>query len=64
MIRALKAYDDDSLMVIEDSSFVTDMVPGKNYTSEEKAMAFTERKPDLIFGIQKPGFPPIIEAKL
>lgn len=53
-----------TVMVIEDFSFVTDMVPGKNYTSEEKAMAFTEPKPDLIFGIQKPGFPPIIEAKL
>ena len=64
IIRILQAYDDDGLMVIEDCPFVKDMVPGKNYTSEEKAMGLTEPKPDLTYGIQKPEFPPTIEAKL
>ena len=64
IIRILQAYDDDGLMVIVDCPFVKDMVPGKNYTSEEKAMGLTEPKPDLTYGIQKPEFPPIIEAKL
>ena len=64
IIRILQAYDDDGLMVIEDCPFVKDLVPGKNYTSEEKAMGLTEPRPDLTYGIQKPEFPPTIEAKL
>ena len=64
VIASLKAYDDDGLMVIEDCPFVRDMVPGKNYTSEEKAMGLTDPKPDLTYGIQKPEFPPILAPKL
>ena len=64
IIRMLQAYDDDGLMVIEDCPFVKDMVPGKNYTSEEKAMGLTDPKPDLTYGIQKPEFPPVLTTKL
>ena len=64
IIRMLQAYDDDGLMVIEDCPFVKDMVPGKNYTSEEKAMGLTDPKPDLTYGIQKPEFPPILTTRL
>ena len=64
MIRMLQVYDDDGLMVIEDCPFVKDMVPGKNYTSEEKAMGLTHPKPDLTYGIQKPEFPPVLTTRL
>lgn len=64
IMRILQAYDDDGLMVIKDCPFVKELVPGKNYTAEEKAMGLTEPRPDLTYNIQKPEFPPTIEAKL
>lgn len=64
IMRILPAYDDDELMIIEDCPYVKELVPGKNYTAEEKAMGLTKPRPDLTYGIQKPEFPPTIEAKL
>ena len=44
--------------------FVQDMILGKNYTFEEKAMSFTDPKPDLTHGIQKPEVSPISTTRL
>ncbi|KAL9062712.1 MAG: hypothetical protein Q9161_009756 [Pseudevernia consocians] len=49
IIRILQAYDDDGLIVIEDCSFIKDLISGKNYTAEEKAIGLTEPRPDLTY---------------
>ena len=45
-------------------SLVKNIILGKNYTSEEKAMGLTDPKPDLTHGIQKPEVSPIPTTRL
>ena len=57
LVSICREYDDDGLEILEDCQFVKALVPGKDYTSEEKAMGITDPKPDVTFGLRKPEFP-------
>ena len=57
LISILREYEDDGLEMIEDCQFVKSLVPGKDFTSEEKAMGITDPKPDVTFGLREPEFP-------
>ena len=57
LISILREYEDDGLEMIEDCQFVKSLVPGKDFTSEEKAMGITDPKPDVTFGLRDPEFP-------
>ncbi len=57
LVSILREYEDDGLELIEDCQFVKSLVPGKDFTSEEKAMGITDPKPDVTFGLREPEFP-------
>ena len=56
LVSLLREYDDDGLEMIEDCQFVKSLVPGKDFTSKEKAMGITDPKPDVTFGLREPEF--------
>ena len=53
VINFVRDYDDDQLHSIQESIFVKDLVPGKNYSSHEKTMGLTNPSPDWTFGVQE-----------
>ena len=57
LVLICREFDDDGLEMIEDCQFVKSLVPGKDFTSEEKIMGITDPKPDVTFGLRKPQFP-------
>ena len=57
LVLMLREFGDDGLRMIEDCHFVKSLVPGKDFTSEEKAMGITDPKPDVTFGLREPQFP-------
>ena len=57
LVLILREYGDDGLQIIQDCQFVESLVPGKDFTSEEKAMGITDPKPDVTFGLREPKFP-------
>ena len=57
LVLILREYGDDGLQKIEDCQFVKSLVPGKDFTNEEKAMGITDPKPDVTFGLREPQFP-------
>ena len=61
LISILREYEDDGLEMIEDCQFVKSLVPGKDFTSEEKAMGITDPKPT--FGLREPEFPDSVRVE-
>ena len=57
LVSLCREFDDDGLAMIEDCQFVKSLVPGKDFTSDEKQMGITDPKPDVTFGLRKPQFP-------
>lgn len=57
LVLILREYEDDGLQKIEDCQFAKSLVPGKDFTSEEKAMGITDSKLNVTFGLREPQFP-------
>ena len=46
-------FADDGLMVLKDCRFLKNLLPGQDYTSEEKKMGLTDPVPDWTYGVEQ-----------
>ena len=48
-----KDFADDGLMVLKDCRFLKNLLPGQDFTSEEKKMGLTDPVPDWTYGVEQ-----------
>ncbi|KAI4116007.1 MAG: hypothetical protein LQ338_007776 [Usnochroma carphineum] len=53
LVFVSKSFEEDGLENVGDCQFVRTLLPGRDYSADEKAMGLAEPKPDVTFGRQQ-----------